>query len=750
MEQAELRAWEGRCIQDEAPQCKAACPLHIDVRAFTAFMGQERWDKAWGILARTMPLPGVLARICDGPCRNACLRKDAGGAIDMPGLERFCAGVAAPVPPPRPLPARKKFVGVVGNGMSALAAAWELARRGFETILYCSTPGGTLLDLPEKVLPRDVLARELKNLSTLGVTIAEERRMDEALLLAALDAHDAVFAASEKLSSVVAHYGDPDPLTLGTEHPGLFVAPSGETSPVLQAAAGRRAANSIERFTQGVSMVTGREQEGPYATRLYTNLEGIDAAVPVDVTDEASAREEGRRCLQCECMECVKHCVYLREYKSYPKVYVRQIYNNDSIVMGTRQANTMINSCMLCGLCETLCPEDFAMADVCLEARRSMVDKGKMPQSAHEFALRDMAFANGSKSALTRHAPDGSASEYVFFPGCQLTASDPEGVRAAYADLRSRIGSVGLMLRCCNAPARWSGRETLFREVTLELEEQWHGMGKPTIIAACPTCLKMLREVLSDAEIQSHWSVLRAVGLPSDTAGIQDTLAVNDPCAARHDAPMREDVRAVLERMNVSTTEPRLTGEQTECCGYGGLVSEANPPLGLAAARNRAEACDEDYVTYCVMCRDMLARAGKRALHVYDLLYPRGGDPAGRSAPGYSRRRENRARLRESLLTELWEEKGWEQEEFEKIEVAFTDEAAELMENRRILKTDVQKVLHMVREGGGRLVHSESGHFLANYRPVAVTYWVEYEEQGTGYLVHRVWSHRMRVLGGAE
>jgi len=114
----------------------------------------------------------------------------------------------------------------------------------------------------------------------------------------------------------------------------------------------------------------------------------------------------------------------------------------------------MINSCMLCGLCEELCPGNFSMAAVCLDARRVMVGQNRMPPSAHEFALRDMAFANGDHCALARHAPGKDSSRHLFFPGCQLTACDPGGVAAAYDDLRARLGKVGLLLSCCGAPAR--------------------------------------------------------------------------------------------------------------------------------------------------------------------------------------------------------------------------------------------------------------------------------------------------------
>ncbi len=149
------------------------------------------------------------------------------------------------------------------------------------------------------------------------------------------------------------------------------------------------------------------------------------------------ARQEAARCFPCQCLECVKVCTYLEEYGSYPKSYVRQIYNNECIVMGVRKANRMVNSCALCGLCTAVCPEDFSMADVCLDARRSMVRSGKMPPSAHDFALRDMAFSQSEAFALARHQPGFHSSRTAFLPGCQLSASSPDHVASCYEYLRN-------------------------------------------------------------------------------------------------------------------------------------------------------------------------------------------------------------------------------------------------------------------------------------------------------------------------
>jgi Fe-S oxidoreductase len=415
--------------------------------------------------------------------------------------------------------------------------------------------------------------------------------------------------------------------------------------------------------------------------------------------------------------------------------------------MGTRQANTMINSCMLCGLCEAVCPEDFSMAGLCLEARRSMVERGKMPPSAHEFALRDMGFADGESCALARHAPAEDSSDYLFFPGCQLTASDPGGVEAAYADLRQRIGRVGLMLRCCGAPAHWAGRQAMADQSLSVLRGEWERLGSPRIIAACPTCLKTLRQWLPEAEILSHWSVLRAMGLPEGARPGGASLTLGDPCSARHDTATRDDVRALLHRMGADVVEQELGGELAQCCGFGGLLAEANPELGQAVAQRRADEIAGDFVTYCAMCRDRIARTGKGAMHLYDLIYPRGEVSGSRPAPGYSDRRENRIRLRQRLLRELWSTEGGEAEPHEAVRVAFTDECARLMEERRILRSDVQKVLHHALATGAHFSHDGTGRMLASLRPNTVTYWVEYEPQGDGFLVHRTWCHRMRVRG---
>ncbi len=271
MDQKDLRLWEARCIQEEQPRCQAACPLHVDVRALCGHLAEGKADRAWSVLAKTMPLPAILARICDAPCQKACLRTETDGpenGLRIHALERFCAEQTSKPGRILPLPAKNKSAAVLGTGLAGLSAAWELARKGFSVTLYGPRIQGLLAGLDEGKLPAEILDQELERLARLGAGRSEDLPSPKD----ALESHDVVFVDPEAARDD--EYGPADPLSLGTQWPGLF---SGDptvvdlASPVALASLGRRAANSMERFVQGASLTSGREKEGPFETRLFTN-----------------------------------------------------------------------------------------------------------------------------------------------------------------------------------------------------------------------------------------------------------------------------------------------------------------------------------------------------------------------------------------------------------------------------------------------------------------------------------------------
>lgn len=771
MDQQSLRELENRCIQDQPPACTAACPLHLDARRFVHLVSRGRWEEAWGVLGKTLPLPGILARICDAPCRQSCKRRDVGESIQIGDLERACVKTPAPARHIRPLGKKDKRVAIVGSGLSGLTVAWDLARKGFKiTVLEPGERlGEPLWAWGEKQLPREVIQAETAVLINLGVHVAVGVPADAPdfpdRLLSEFDAVyvglDAIDGGPWAHQPTVKDRAPTEPRTQAVEDmPGLFAGGQphdGVRSPVWQAAEGRWAATSIDRFIQGVTLTAGREKEGPRKTRLVTNtthitpVDALPMADPEEGYTQEQAMNEARRCLQCECLECVKVCKYLERFGGYPKKYAREIYNNDAIVMGSRQANKLVNSCSLCGLCEVVCPENFAVQDLCLAARQGMVLRDKMPPSAHDFFLQDMAFSQGTQYALARHAPGRSDSRYLFFPGCQLGASAPDKVRQVYDHLRERLpGGVGLMLGCCGAPAHWAGQAGLFREEMDRFEATWDALGQPELITACASCYQVFTEHSPCTPILSLWQALEKTGLPpSDDSARSEPVAVHDPCTARHFPETQELVRRLLTHRGVLFEELSLGREKTECCGFGGLMQGSNPSLARDVVRERAQRSPRDYLTYCAMCRDNLAAEGKRALHLLDLFFVDPGDldPAARQRPDWSQRRENRARLRERMVTELWKEGPAPMEHHSNVQLIVSPEVRERLDLRRILVEDIRQVIAHAEETGEKLVHSETGYFKAFFTPHTVTFWVEYSPDSEGYTVHNAYAHRMEVIG---
>ena len=755
MEKNTLVEFESRCVQEEPPRCRAACPLHLDGRALCEAAVKGRFDEGRKIIQKTLPLPGILARICDAPCRDACLRQEKGGALELGALERFCAD-EGPFRRLRTLvPKTGRTAAVLGGGISSLTAALDGAGKGYSVTVFRTETGGRELLSLSPVLTEDVVREELEWMEKLGV------------LFLPWDASFSPGGLAERFDAVYAGLDDPlcrsfpellergDPVSLETAVPGVF-AGGNTPSFIFRAAAGRRGMKSVERFLQGASLTSSREKEGPYETRLFTNIEGIKPASPVPVPprgysmDEA-VREAGR-CLLCECMECVKNCVFLQHYKGYPKKFAREIYNNLSVIQGTRLANGMINSCTLCGQCERVCPEGFSMRDLCRTARREMVLQQKMPPSAHEFALEDMAFSNSPEASLLRHEPGRSGSAFLFFPGCRLAGISPRTTESVYGHLRKVLGGgVGFWLRCCGAPARWAGRRREMEKAGKEFLDQWRSMGSPLVIAACTSCLEVFRKELPEVRAVSLWSVLQEKGVPDAFPLRSVSMALHDPCTAAELPEVRAAVRDLVSRAGAAAEELPVSGELTSCCGFGGLQECANPGLAAKTARERCGESPSDFLVYCAMCRDLFARTGKRTVHLLDLFFPPPGG-AGADLPpvSWSDQRENRAALVRDLRKSLWKEEETMEEKDEALSLVMDEATGKMLESRRVLAGTVRQAIRH-GEASGRKIAGPDGAFITCLKPAAVTYWVVYRPREDGaFEVLNGWSHRMEVKGTEE
>jgi len=773
MEKNELVAWENKCIQEESPECTSACPLHVDARLFLKEILKGDWEAAYKVLNKTMPFPGILGRICDHPCEERCRRGPVGGPIAIGALERVCVERYSGKKRVQPLPRKDHRIAVLGAGLAGITAAWDLLKKGFTVSLFepGDRLGGSLWGIPEEILPRNVITEDISVLEALNADIRLGARVDSSLFEQLCREFAAVIIDREAMhgrdlslplddNGLIAI----DPATGATERDGVFAGGGtrlrGSFSPVMETLEGRKPALSIERLMQKVGLKFGRENEGPCSSRLYTSLEGIDPLPRIEPRDsikgytEEEALMEAERCIQCECMECVKKCLFLERYKAYPKKYAREIFNNERILLGAaHQYNVFTNSCSTCGLCETICPNDFSMADLCLEARRTLLEQKIMPPSFHEFALQDMVYSNGEPFSLCRHEPGKNESAWLYFPSCQLCGTTPGEVVSSYRYLRDRLsGGVGILLHCCGAPAFWAGREDLFKEALDEIRASWEEMGKPRIITACPTCRNIFQEHVPEMKPASLWDIMLEVGIPDSACArgtTRNTVGVVDPCSTRHDPVGQKNIRRILKSLDITVEELPLSGETPECCGYGGLMYNANPTLARDVVARRTTASNNDYLAYCAMCRDNFASAGKRVSHLIEHLFPAvaDGDPAVRSRISWSERRANRGRVKEMILRDRGEREEVQLEEYEKLKLIISPDVLKRIDERRILEEDIRKVIFHGETSGKKMRSRENGNYLAYLQPENVTFWVEYSPREDGFTVLNAYCHRMKIVG---
>ena len=64
------------CIMDnlrlKLSPCRQACPLDVNIQGFVQLVNRGLYDEARAELAKNLPLPGTLSRICNAPCEKNC------------------------------------------------------------------------------------------------------------------------------------------------------------------------------------------------------------------------------------------------------------------------------------------------------------------------------------------------------------------------------------------------------------------------------------------------------------------------------------------------------------------------------------------------------------------------------------------------------------------------------------------------------------------------------------------------------
>jgi len=312
--------------------CQIGCPAEMEIPLMIRQIAAGKLSEAFQTVKRDIALPATLGRICPAPCEKVCRRRQKDSAVSICLLKRYVADVdLASGNPFVPDCAKSvgKTVAVVGAGPAGLAAAYQLAQKGFTVTVYESESragGGLLTEELKDRLPQDVVNAEVMTLLKTGfklvtglragvdISWAKIRSKADAVFLAmgGIEEKDAAELGIEvKAQTIVINR-----VTYQTSVPGIFAggnaAGAKRRLAVRAVADGKEAAESIAQFLTEQE-VTGVEK--PFNCRMGKlspeNLQRFTASADpaeqvtqVDMdkgfTDD-QAVAEARRCLRCDC-----------------------------------------------------------------------------------------------------------------------------------------------------------------------------------------------------------------------------------------------------------------------------------------------------------------------------------------------------------------------------------------------------------------------------------------------------------------
>ncbi len=167
----------GVCAGLVRAPCQSACPAGVDIPGFVSLVGEKRYAEALRLHRERNPFAAICARVCFHTCEDRCRRASLDDSVSIRGIKRFMVDQEVTVQKPecRENAANAaRRVAVIGAGPAGLSCAYFLARLGYQPVVLEreARPGGMLVQaIPAYRLPRELVAREIRMIESIGVDI---------------------------------------------------------------------------------------------------------------------------------------------------------------------------------------------------------------------------------------------------------------------------------------------------------------------------------------------------------------------------------------------------------------------------------------------------------------------------------------------------------------------------------------------------------------------------------------------------
>ena len=163
------------------PPCQGSCPSGEDIRGWLDIVrgieqppkGMSMQEYAFRRSTDANPFPSMMGRVCPAPCQDGCNRNQVEDFVGINAVEQYIGDSAmeSKYTFDNSAALSGKKIAIVGGGPAGLAAAYQLRRKGHESVLFDDHEelGGMFkYGIPGYRTPREFLNHEIQRILDMG------------------------------------------------------------------------------------------------------------------------------------------------------------------------------------------------------------------------------------------------------------------------------------------------------------------------------------------------------------------------------------------------------------------------------------------------------------------------------------------------------------------------------------------------------------------------------------------------------
>ena len=163
------------------PPCQGSCPSGEDIRGWLDIVrgiekppeGMSMQEYAFRRSTDANPFPSMMGRVCPAPCQDGCNRNQVEDFVGINAVEQYIGDSAkeSKYTFDNSVALSGKKIAIVGGGPAGLAAAYQLRRKGHESVIFDDHEelGGMFkYGIPGYRTPREFLNHEIQRILDMG------------------------------------------------------------------------------------------------------------------------------------------------------------------------------------------------------------------------------------------------------------------------------------------------------------------------------------------------------------------------------------------------------------------------------------------------------------------------------------------------------------------------------------------------------------------------------------------------------